>query len=436
MVIIRMLLLLLLFCSTIQSHASSNDMSVFESSPVIYKRGLYLGWVGKYNAGDDVVLHEIQQKLVIAAASLDPPISISLYPFLPSFPCEQVAVDITYYDFLVLGGGSILTQDEYRCQLNAARAASLPIFVGGSGWDPRSKFKTSMMDKEMMMPLDDGWLERFQRTESSLGGVRGPLTMRALKQYAPDTKLKIIGDAGLLLLSSDTTRLEEMIPASFVDYLAIGYGDNEGASIYHTNNNHALDSAFASFICTAALDYPLHPIVLYSMDGKSLSTLHKLYLFVIETLKKEDQRTDDDAAAAAANRIIFVPRVLDPNTCTRLFAHAKATINYKLHGSVMSAGVGTPFVALAYHFKSLDFAASLLTVEHGGLSRNGKGYPLNLTIATDDLESDYTLLFPALDYVLDPQNYNVLKETLKHLRGVVSEKWEIATREFVQSSWS
>ena len=102
----------------------------------------------------------------------------------------------------------------------------------------------------------------------------------------------------------------------------------------------------------------------------------------------------------------------------------------------MSAGVGTPFVALAYHFKSLDFAASLLTREDGGLSRNGKGYPFNLTIATDDLEGDYTLLLSALNYVLDPQNYNELKGTLKHLRGIVSDKWENATREFIQSSWS
>ena len=113
--------------------------------------------------------------------------------------------------------------------------------------------------------------------------------------------------------------------------------------------------------------------------------------------------------------------------------HAKATINYKLHGSVMSAGVGTPFVALAYHFKSLDFAASLLTHEDGGLSRNGQGYPLNLTIGTDDLEDDYTLLLSALNYVLDPQNYNVLKGTLEHLRGVVSDKWENAAREFIDT---
>jgi hypothetical protein len=398
----------------------------------IYKRGLYLGWIGKYNAGDEVVLQEIQQKLVLAAASHDPPLAISLYPYLPTFLCEQVAVDISYYDFLVLGGGSILTQDEYRCQLDAAREANppLPMFVGGSGWNPRNTLKTTMQEAET--PFDDGWSERFQRTKSSLGGVRGPLTMRALRKYAPHTKLTILGDAGLLLPSDPPPRRleKEILPTSFADYLAIGYGANEGAAIYHNNQNHALDNAFASFIYDAANIYPLHPIVLYSMDGNALESLHKLYLVVRETLVR-DHGTD-----VASDRIFFVRQVLDPSTCARLFAHAKATVNYKLHGSVMSAGVGTPFVALAYHFKSLDFAASLLTREDGGLSRNGKGYPFNLTIATDDLERDYTLLLSALNYVLDPQNYNELKGTLKHLRGIVSDKWENATREFIQSSWS
>lgn len=399
------------------------------TAAAVYKRGLYLGWIGKYNAGDEVVLHEIQQKLVLAAASHDPPLAISLYPYLPTFPCKQVVVDISYYDFLVLGGGSILTQDEYRCQLDAARKADppLPLFVGGSGWDPRKTLKTTMQGEEL--PFDDNWSERFQRTKSSLGGVRGPLTMRALQRYAPHTKLTILGDAGLLLPSNPPLRRleKEIIPTGFVDYLAIGYGKNEGATIYHDNQNHALDNAFASFIYDAAVSYPLHPIVLYSMDGNALESLHKLYLVVRETLVKNQE------TGVAADRVFFIQQVLDPSTCARLFAHAKATINYKLHGSVMSAGVGTPFVALAYHFKSLDFAASLLTHEDGGLSRNGKGYPLNLTIATDDLEDDYTLLLSALSYVLDPQNYNVLKGTLEHLRGVVSDKWENAAREFIDT---
>ena len=85
-------------------------------------RGLYLGWVGQYNTGDDVV-YQAAATLLAAEVAARHGRGTTLFPYLPPFPCAQASVALDAYDFVVLGGGSVLTQDEYACQLDAARSS-------------------------------------------------------------------------------------------------------------------------------------------------------------------------------------------------------------------------------------------------------------------------------------------------------------------------
>jgi hypothetical protein len=91
-------------------------------------RALYLGWVGKYNVGDDAVYIACAEALTQAFASRG--IHLMMSPFYPpTAQCGLFDMEINYMDFIVLGlnasrsidwfsfhsgGGSILSREEYR----------------------------------------------------------------------------------------------------------------------------------------------------------------------------------------------------------------------------------------------------------------------------------------------------------------------------------
>jgi len=102
-------------------------------SPPPHKHGLYLGWVHGHNAGDDV-LFDVAASMLSEAAH--PRAVITLTPHLPAGDCLAYSVFLEAYDFVVLGGGTILPDPRYKCALDRARRVGLPIFVFGSGWTP------------------------------------------------------------------------------------------------------------------------------------------------------------------------------------------------------------------------------------------------------------------------------------------------------------
>jgi len=386
---------------------------VAATQQIKHSTGLYLGWLGHYNAGDDVVFYEIEKIISSTALQLNPPIAISLHPYYPVNPCEQVLVDLSQYDFIVLGGGSILTQDEYACQLTQAVALNLPLFVGGSGWDPRTPLRNGDS-----FSLDPVWKARFQRTgHLGYGGVRGPMTLMAVSNFFPNTKLISIGDAGMLLNPNDyTLQYPTFIPKDFItdQYIAVGHGQNIGDSIYHQNINGALDQAMVSFV-VHEITVNHRNIILYAMDGPSLSVMDQIHRHVVATLQNEGEKEGDKEMG----RLYLIKQVLDAGSSCQLFYHAEATVNYKLHGSVISGGMGTPYVAMAYHFKSWDFASDL------------QDYPDEFTINTNDVELNWKLLSDALLNVLVPKKYMQLKEILKKSRERTRLRWTDVVNEFL-----
>jgi hypothetical protein len=383
-----------------------------ETAPIHF-RGLYMGWLGHFNAGDDLLFYEIEKMITSTSLHLNPPIAVSLHPLYVANPCEQLLVDMSQYDFIILGGGSILTQDEYSCQLNQAVSLNLPIFVGGSGWDPRTPIKNGDI-----LDLDyDIWRDRFARAgEFGWGGVRGPMTFLPLHHYFPNTKLDIIGDAGMLVNPDDYQIRPTFIPDELSQYIAVGYGVNVGNSIYHQNKDGALDQAIFSFVLHEIIQNGRN-IVLYAMDGPSLQVIDNLFKSVSMTLAQK--KDDDGHLSIHEGHIHIIPHVLDAGSSCRLFYHATATVNYKLHGSIMSGGVGTPFVAMAYHFKHWDFAAD---------------YEQNLdelTINTDAVEKNWKILSRALATILEPTRYSELKELFQIGRQRTRLRWKKAVTEFI-----
>ena len=231
-------------------------------------RGLYLGWVGQYNTGDDVV-YQAAATLLAAEVAARHGRGTTLFPYLPPFPCAQASVALDAYDFVVLGGGSVLTQDEYACQLDAARSSGTPLLVFGSGWDPRGDLIALVQDVQatlsagkegatMSMSLTDAWKSRFRRaTDTGVGGVRGPLTLAAVRSTAPQSLLAAIGDSGILVplprASVRGTRPWFLPPRpqnrrEGEEWVVVGFGENEGASIFHNGRSAALETAWEDLL--------------------------------------------------------------------------------------------------------------------------------------------------------------------------------------------
>jgi hypothetical protein len=289
----------------------------------------------------------------------------------------------------VLGGGSILTQDEYSCQLDAARASGLPLLVWGAGWDPRgdvSQDKKLIQDVQaaffgsrpsgvVNFSLTDAWVNRFRRAgETGVGGVRGPITLAALRSAVPQSQLTAIGDSGILAplphASVRGTRPWFLPPCSTCwatgqllhqqqqseQWIAVGLGKNQGASIFHDGQDAALEAAWDDMLVHMVARLGLR-VAIYAMDPSSFDAGAQCYQRAAERLVAAAAAVDGGGEHNEDGQLHFIPHVLDSPSVIHLFDYVRASVNYKLHGSVMSAAVGTPFVAMAYHVKHLDFGA-------------------------------------------------------------------------------
>ena len=96
-------------------------------------RGLYLGWLGQYNEGDEVVYHVAAE--LFSTIGINMGISVTLYPYKPPLSCDLVYITLEAYDFVVHGGGSILGSPEYQCILKQCAKLSVPTVAFGTGWE-------------------------------------------------------------------------------------------------------------------------------------------------------------------------------------------------------------------------------------------------------------------------------------------------------------
>ena len=86
----------------------------------------------------------------------------------------------------------------------------------------------------------------------------------------------------------------------------------------------------------------------------------------------------------------MLPQVEDAPVLVELMRRAHFTVGLRLHGNVLSAAAGTPFVSLAYRLKSFDFADSV-----------GMG---EFTIRTDTVIQDYMVLRQRIETLLGKRN--------------------------------
>jgi len=298
------------------------------------KKVLYVGWIGFNNLGDELMWNVFEQ---LSRRYLDPR-QVQVIPSLPGVDL----VDLSPYDTVVLGGGSLLVPG-YVDVAHRAVQQGKKLLVWGSGYD--TQVPVSLDSQGRLFSPELGESERMRQMlrdiaqHAAFFGVRGPLTCQYVQAAGVTKKLQMSGDPGMLLLP-DWER--EAAGKEGPPVIGINWGTSYNR-IYGKDETAVEDALAAAARQLVADGYHLY---LYTMWGPDREANKRLY----QKIAKPDRTTLDLA-------------VHHHRDLMRLLTRMEATINFKLHANVLSAACNIPFVCLAYRFKCFDFAHSLAVPE-------------------------------------------------------------------------
>jgi hypothetical protein len=355
-------------------------------------RGLYLGWLGKYNEGDEAMYHIAAE--LFANIGINMGMSVSLFPYKPPLTCHLAHITLKSYDFIVHGGGSVLGAPEYQCILRDGSQLQIPVVAFGTGW----KANDATGGKQIIEQFhNNDELKRHNKTETSgfniliaqdvgsqlnvslksyqYGGYRGIFTKTVADLMYSKHGLDVIGDSGILakrlmhsyydgtLHDTNNNKNDNSIQQPWdsvnnnLPIVAINYGaNNPDPTIFHSN----ADSLFASFVDVgASLAKYGYNVFYYAMSADDLEHVERVYVQTVEVLNRVREQKSGEASQGDLNvldRVHMLEYLPDTIHILQLLSASKFSINYKLHGNVLSAAVNTPFISISYHLKSIEFS--------------------------------------------------------------------------------
>ncbi|GMK40798.1 hypothetical protein PCCS19_38540 [Paenibacillus sp. CCS19] len=261
---------------------------------------------------------------------------------IPSLPHVEWK-NVSQYDTIVLGGGSLIIPG-YVDLVYEALELRRTIIVWGSGHDRLHQWAPSPDGQLMPEPANESADYRMKlkavMDNSAYCGVRGPWTRAYVESLgALPQHLTISGDSAMLMNALNP------IPAQQVEAIQDQQrtiGINWGTSynrIYGGNEEQVEDALAETGRSLLKLGYKLH---LYSVWGPDKEALTRLY----HKLGLNENVTFDPKVYAAAEYV-------------QMLSGFEATINLKLHASLLSAAANVPFVCIGYRFKSFDLMHGL-----------------------------------------------------------------------------
>ncbi|NMM65331.1 polysaccharide pyruvyl transferase family protein [Clostridium sp. P21] len=299
------------------------------------KRIFYLGWLGFNNLGDEL-MWEIFNALCKEYLSMED------YEIVPSNPSINIT-DISPYDCIVLGGGSLILPGYIKI-LHKAVKEKKQIIIWGSGYDWADKFFIKVIEEAKAPSYlfdDETETQLFDIiNKSTYVGVRGPLTYALLKSINLDTnKIQISGDPGLLLKPKELPNLSPILKWKNEDKVI---GLNWGTSynkIYGKNESDVEDQLAST--CKILLNQG-YKIYMYLLWGKDLEPSISLYNKI-----------------NSSSNVILDKNIYEAGELLSILGKCAFSINFKLHANVLCTAAQIPFVCLAYRFKCFDFMKSL-----------------------------------------------------------------------------
>ena|GEM_PF-549127 len=328
------------------------------------KQIAYLGWLGAGNLGDEACFQLFQKRVqsIVERSGCGPitcvPITIiesqrRLFAFRPGAPfrprSEWRPGD---YDYVVLGGGSLLNADRYIKALRLAQVAGVPTAVWGTGFDglpnalaAKLKRGLDLRSERHAAPLPHPVLSDVLRA-CRFAGVRGPVTAAWLEANGCGSP-GVSGDPGLLFdaaqhaastspqAASSNGSIAAPVPPP-KDRIAVIWGMSQRAT--HQGPGHAaLTQTVAQWLGTISNRWK--PVIC-AMWSHDLPAARQLALYL-----------------GAGTEMLEEPLTL--GSFAELMRRSAFTLSYRLHGCILSAASGTPFCSIAYRSKCYDFARSI-----------------------------------------------------------------------------
>ncbi len=298
------------------------------------KRILYIGWLGYNNLGDELMF-EIFDSLCTSYLDFD-------YQVTPRTPDISLK-DMVDYDTIVLGGGSILSP-EYIDWLYGAIEMNKNVMVWGSGYDRAEKQYVDLLEKSSMPFCLYNDKTKTQLIDivnkSKYIGVRGPLTYSLLKSANVNMeKVYLSGDPGMLLKPRKFPTRCPIIKFNREDkIIALNWGTSYN-KIYGKDEKYVENQLAEVCKILLAQNYKIY---MYTMWPKDIILSKSLYNKIGST-----------------NNVILDTNLYSAGELLSILKQCTLSINLKLHGNIISAAAGLPFVSLGYRFKCFDFIKSM-----------------------------------------------------------------------------
>ncbi|EFJ51828.1 hypothetical protein VOLCADRAFT_87394 [Volvox carteri f. nagariensis] len=310
-------------------------------------RGLYVGWIGHANLGDELVLDIFGHLLrdVLLEQGMYQRASLEYQPAFVSGQSQQL--NFSTYGFAVLGGGSLLEAgySAWTNQCDGLGNAKVPLYVHGTGTQLGLKDHDFRNPKCLQPPV---W-----------GGVRGHFTnalLANLSQHFQSNisfELPVFGDSGIL-----ADRIFPRVSSALVAELEGAIDRRSSAGVICISGSIQSGQTDTADLILAWVSKYI--IVLLPVDPETADRQ------VVITWKV---RT---ASPNANGGLFFNPQVTNYGVWLALLSRCDLVISSRLHAAVMAAAVGVPFVML-------------YTNENTMLYRKGKDFLLG-TIGPDGWE--------------------------------------------------
>jgi len=302
-----------------------------------YKKILYLGWLGHNNIGDELLL-DIFKKLLL---SINPSTKI-----IPVDPIEKRNINLKYFDLVVLGGGSLLRNNDFIRVCLKANKLKIPVIIWGSGTDIRNKIQSEKVLKQYSIYKKNHNVNNQKFIEeniittvknSKLCGVRGNIT----NFLTNSNNVKVIGDPGIIF-SKIFNNLPENISLNKLNLR------NENTVLINWGTSYNRIFGRNEKVIEKKLEIAINKL------------LNMGYKVVIYPIWDRDVRICKNLSNRVNHaNLVCINKLYDVYDLARLIQSCKFTINFKLHANILSMSYGKPFICLGYGLKCYDFVESI-----------------------------------------------------------------------------
>lgn len=301
------------------------------NSTVPMKSILYLGWLGQNNIGDDI-LYELFEHMFYKYNQNSEKVRIEAFSTDPSYK-----LNISSYDLIVLGGGSLLHLPFWMRICSEAIKQNIPVLSWGTGIDGfyKGEHLNSIVIPSQLSNQFNKVYEQFKYIS-----VRGPFTKNALLNIGVKNEIDEIGDPALIYADEFLVGQKDLKRNN--KNILINWGTSYN-NIFGKNENKIEDelASVAKSLISKGYMITLYPI--WTEDIGPVKSLGK---------KINDKKCE------------VITEVFDAKTLQKLISQSYMTINLKLHANILSASANVPFISLAYRGKCFDFAKTVDCLEY------------------------------------------------------------------------